>query len=142
MSIDAAVQFAEKAAADPALVAQIDKATAGKDDKGAAAAVVAIAKAQGFDFTSDEALALRSHAKREAGQELSDEELARVSGGTTHRLPDGTIITVSSTSKPLPSPGSSGAGTVRTPGGTTFTPVSGGGWGGNGWKKVFIWGGG
>jgi predicted ribosomally synthesized peptide with nif11-like leader len=125
MSLEAAVQFAGKAAADPALVAQIDQATAGKDDKAAAAAVVAIAKAQGFDFTADEALQFRAQAIQRAAQELTADELARVSGGTTHRLPDGTIITVSNTPTPLPKPTS--GGTVRTAGGYQITPTVGGG---------------
>jgi predicted ribosomally synthesized peptide with nif11-like leader len=85
MSLEAAVQFAEKVATNEALLAQLRKDTEGKDEKAALAAVVALGKAQGLDFTGPEAIEVRTALtlkfKQESGEELSSEELSQVSGG-------------------------------------------------------------
>jgi len=86
MSKDAAAKFIEKLAADPALQAQVTRAVEGKDDKAAAAAVAAIGKAKGFDFSADEAMAA---CPRPASGELGAEELEKVSGGNVSSHPYG-----------------------------------------------------
>jgi hypothetical protein len=89
MSVEAAVQFMQKATTNEALLAQLTKASEGKDDKAALAAVVAAGKANGLDFTAEEAVQARNgvivfltkEASKEAGQEMTDAELDQVSGG-------------------------------------------------------------
>jgi predicted ribosomally synthesized peptide with nif11-like leader len=85
MSLEAAVKFAEKVVTNEALLAQLQNDTEGKDDKAALAAVVAAGKANGLDFTAEEAVQARQgliiHLKQQSGEELTTEELAQVSGG-------------------------------------------------------------
>jgi predicted ribosomally synthesized peptide with nif11-like leader len=82
MSAQAAQQFMEKLAANEDLLKQIDKDTAGKDSTAVLAAVVAAGKAQGFDFTAAEVQAgAMIHLKQQSGEQLTDQELAQVSGG-------------------------------------------------------------
>jgi predicted ribosomally synthesized peptide with nif11-like leader len=80
MSNEAAAEFMEKCAGSDALQAQIANATTGKDARPAADAIVAIGKANGFEFTADEALALAQRRPPHGG-ELSAQELEQVSGG-------------------------------------------------------------
>jgi predicted ribosomally synthesized peptide with nif11-like leader len=82
MSAQAALQFMDKLAANPDLLKQIEKDTAGKDDTAAVAAVVAAGKAQGFDFTAaDVQTGATVCLKHQSGEELTDEELAQIAGG-------------------------------------------------------------
>ena len=86
MSIQAATQFTEKWAGSEALQADLDKALAGKEGRAAIDVVVAIGKANGFEFTADEAMAIRGALieqmrKEGVGGELTAEELGQVSGG-------------------------------------------------------------
>jgi len=85
MSIEAAGKFVEKVVMSEALQDKVSKATNGKDGLAVAQAVAAIGKAEGFDFTAEEAVAISKQAvvafKQNAGQELSPAELEQVSGG-------------------------------------------------------------
>ncbi|MBM3529094.1 MAG: Nif11-like leader peptide family natural product precursor [Alphaproteobacteria bacterium] len=85
MSIEAAMKFAERIATREAVHAQVRNATAGKDEPSALAAVVALGKNEGFDFTADEAAQVRRTlmliVKQRTGEELTDDELERVAGG-------------------------------------------------------------
>jgi predicted ribosomally synthesized peptide with nif11-like leader len=67
-------KFYEKLAADPDLQKQLQAATAAAAEQ----AIVGIAGTQGFAFTVEE---LRSHVASQV-EELSEEDLAKVAGGT------------------------------------------------------------
>ncbi|MBM3528695.1 MAG: hypothetical protein FJX62_11425 [Alphaproteobacteria bacterium] len=90
MSAEAAIEFVGKTLpANPALAVEVAKAVEGKNAKAAAAAVVAIGKQQGLDFTVDEALgaraALLDHFRKQKliDDELSEQDLDQVAGGMT-----------------------------------------------------------
>jgi predicted ribosomally synthesized peptide with nif11-like leader len=89
MSVEAAMDFVQKLPANPQLAGQVLQAVEGKDAKAAAAAVSAIGKTQGHDFTPDEAIEARHHTvqflrgEKIIGDELSEEELNQVAGGLT-----------------------------------------------------------
>ncbi|MBM3527425.1 MAG: Nif11-like leader peptide family natural product precursor [Alphaproteobacteria bacterium] len=85
MSIEAAGKFVEKVVMSEALRDKVSKATSGKDGLAVAHTVAEIGKAEGFDFTAEEAVAISKQAviafKQNTGQELSAAELDQVSGG-------------------------------------------------------------
>ncbi|MBM3528694.1 MAG: hypothetical protein FJX62_11420 [Alphaproteobacteria bacterium] len=90
MSAQAAIEFVGKTIPmNPALAAEVAKAVEGKDANAAAAAVVAIGKKQGLDFTAEEAMGARAavmeHLRKEKviGDELSEQDLDRVAGGAS-----------------------------------------------------------
>lgn len=83
MSTQAAVQFVDKLAGNPALRAKVEQAMNGKEGNAAAEAVASIGRKEGFSFTADEAMSVRNiYLKKSSGKELTDDELSTVSGGS------------------------------------------------------------
>jgi hypothetical protein len=89
MSLDSAAAFFDKAFADAAVQNQIMSATAGKEPRDRAVAVVDLGKSLGFDFTADEAILCRGAARKalidlgKLDDELDDLDLQAVTGGTS-----------------------------------------------------------
>ena len=83
MSQAALMSFLEAAARDPDLVAELEAATAGKQGPEAAEAIAGCARGRGFEVGNEEVAALARQAAEslDADGELSDTELAGVSGG-------------------------------------------------------------
>jgi predicted ribosomally synthesized peptide with nif11-like leader len=80
MSLQRAIDFTTAAVKDPALAAEIAKDTNGKSPEKSAEAFVAVGKAKGYDFTSEEATQVRLGITQ-ATAKLSEEELDQVAGG-------------------------------------------------------------
>src|SRR5262245_2291411 len=85
MSLDAASKFVAKVNGDSALKDKVASAIEGKSDNEAAANFVALGKANGFDFTADEAIVLRDCAVAVMNGEMSNAELDSVAGGADLR---------------------------------------------------------
>ncbi|MBM3529096.1 MAG: Nif11 family protein [Alphaproteobacteria bacterium] len=87
MSLESAVQFTTKMVKSPALHEEVAKTVAGKDPKAASAAVAALGKKHGFEFTAEEAYQVREGAltmMRRDGilpDELGEKDLDQVAGG-------------------------------------------------------------
>ncbi|HLO51727.1 MAG TPA: Nif11-like leader peptide family RiPP precursor [Kamptonema sp.] len=77
MSKESVLEFIQKVSTDSALETEIEQAVTGKSEQDAATNIVQIASQHGYSFTSDEIL-----AQRQEMQELSEEDLEQVAGGS------------------------------------------------------------
>jgi hypothetical protein len=89
MSMKSAAAFFDKAIANKTVQDQVMAATAEKDPEAKGAAVAALGKSMGFDFTPDEAIRIRAATRKtmidggELNDELDDLDLQVATGGVS-----------------------------------------------------------